>query len=448
VTDEGLSASAGGAHDEAGGQYRRALAALFVAHALNGLEFQGLPLGGQAGTVESVALETDTAVDDIVVVLRGGRLFVQAKRTLRWGRPLEEAARQWLSAVRHADFDSEADFVAAAGGTLFSAVAALGRALDRLRSSATSLTGAERDAIGKLRALLVSLGATDEEIAVITRRAVVLRRAVEEDSEEHAELGRLLLDQHVVKKGEGGRAWRELVAIAGRAARLRVGYTTAGWLTELRKCGVPLTADAEASRAAALERRRGVLERYRQKLVRRGETVDLTRVGARLPPIPLADIDAGIDVRDPADVEGPEVCRRVLAASPGTAVVMLTSYCEDNIILKSLNAGAKGYLIKDVELAEVKRPIRAVYRGHSVLDPKVAPRVIADATNGKPGASLSERDVAIIRYVAGGLTNKEIGALVHLSAHTIKDRLEKIAAAFEVRSRAEIVAEAFRAGLI
>src|SRR5256886_3207054 len=74
------------------------------------------------------------------------------------------------------------------------------------------------------------------------------------------------------------------------------------------------------------------------------------------------------------DVEGPEVCRRVLAASPGTAVVMLTSYCQDNIILKSLNAGAKGYLIKDVELAEVKRTIRAVYRGHSVLDPKVAPR--------------------------------------------------------------------------
>src|SRR5204862_499805 len=77
------------------------------------------------------------------------------------------------------------------------------------------------------------------------------------------------------------------------------------------------------------------------------------------------------------DIEGPEVCRRVLSASAGTAVVMLTSYCQDNMILKSLNAGAKGYLIKDVELAEVKRTIRAVYRGHSVLDPQVAPRVIA-----------------------------------------------------------------------
>src|SRR5258708_29514187 len=113
------------------------------------------------------------------------------------------------------------------------------------------------------------------------------------------------------------------------------------------------------------------------------------------------------------DVEGPEVCRRVLAASPGTAVVMLTSYCQDSIILKSLNAGAKGYLIKDVELAEVKRTIRAVYRGHSVLDPKVAARVIANATtgnNGKPGAALSERDVAIIRYAPGALTNNEIAS--------------------------------------
>jgi DNA-binding NarL/FixJ family response regulator len=150
------------------------------------------------------------------------------------------------------------------------------------------------------------------------------------------------------------------------------------------------------------------------------------------------------------DVEGPEVCRRVLAASPGTAVVMLTSYLQDSIILRSLNAGAKGYLIKDVELAEVKRTIRAVYRGHSVLDPKVAPRVIANATNGyaRPSASLSDTDLAIVRFVAGGLTNKEIASRVHLSSHTVKDHLEKIATAFDVRSRAEIVAEAFRAGLI
>jgi DNA-binding NarL/FixJ family response regulator len=157
------------------------------------------------------------------------------------------------------------------------------------------------------------------------------------------------------------------------------------------------------------------------------------------------------------DLDGPEVCRRIGAAAPGTAVVMLTSYLQDAVILRSLAAGAKGYLIKDVELHEVKRTIRAVHRGHSVLDPKVASRVIAKAmapggkaTNGKAVSqvALSETDLAILRHLAKGLTNKEIGAQVHLSAYTIKDHLEKIGVALAVRSRTEIVAEALRAGLI
>lgn len=157
------------------------------------------------------------------------------------------------------------------------------------------------------------------------------------------------------------------------------------------------------------------------------------------------------------DLDGPEVCRRIAAAAPGTAVVILTSYLQDAVILRSLAAGAKGYLIKDVELHEVKRTIRAVHRGHSVLDPKVASRVIAKAmapgakpANGKAVSqvALSETDLAILRHLAKGLTNKEIGAQVHLSAYTIKDHLEKIGAALAVRSRTEIVAEALRAGLI
>ena len=122
--------------------------------------------------------------------------------------------------------------------------------------------------------------------------------------------------------------------------------------------------------------------------------------------------------------------------------------------MQSLAAGAKGYLIKDVELAEIKRTVRAVHGGRSVLDPKVASRVIAHATtaHGKRTrtrpAMLSETDLVIVRHVAAGLTNKAIAARVHLSPHTIKDRLEKIAAGFGVRSRTEIVAEAMRAGLV
>jgi len=161
------------------------------------------------------------------------------------------------------------------------------------------------------------------------------------------------------------------------------------------------------------------------------------------------------------DLEGPEVCRRVLAVSPRTAVVMLTSYEQDGVILRCLVAGAKGYLIKSVELTELKRTIRSVSRGHSVLDPKIASRVIASVpghgagahASGRAAARLSpamfsETDLAILRYLAKGLTNKEIAAQVHLSSHTIKDHVEKMAVAFGVRSRTEVVAEALRAALI
>lgn len=154
------------------------------------------------------------------------------------------------------------------------------------------------------------------------------------------------------------------------------------------------------------------------------------------------------------DVDGPEVCRQVLAIAPKTAVVMLTSYLQDNAMLRSLTAGARGYVIKDVELEELRRTIRSVHRGHSVLDPKIAARVIASVTSGNGKATshtpstFSEVDLAIIKHVARGLTNREIASHVNLSTHTVKDRLEKIGVALDVRSRTEIVAEALRAGLI
>ncbi|HEV8436869.1 MAG TPA: response regulator transcription factor [Methylomirabilota bacterium] len=159
------------------------------------------------------------------------------------------------------------------------------------------------------------------------------------------------------------------------------------------------------------------------------------------------------------DIDGPEVCRRVLAAVPGTAVVMLTNYLQDGLVLRSLLAGAKGYVIKDVELAELRRMVRSVHGGDSVLDPKVTSHVISSAAGrGSPpssgprppahGALLSDTDLSIVRHLSEGMTNKEIGARVHMSPHTVKDHLEKISANLGVHSRTEVVAEAMRHGLI
>jgi DNA-binding NarL/FixJ family response regulator len=169
------------------------------------------------------------------------------------------------------------------------------------------------------------------------------------------------------------------------------------------------------------------------------------------PEVMLLDVRLG-------DADGPDICTRVLVASPKTSVVMLTNYLQDGLVFRSLTAGAKGYIIKDVELTELKKMIRTVYRGRSVLDPKVTGQVISTVTgaNRTPTASdmaahmarLADTDIAIIRALSEGMTNKQIGVRVHLSPHTIKDRLEKICDVLSVRSRTEVVAEAIRRGLI
>jgi len=155
------------------------------------------------------------------------------------------------------------------------------------------------------------------------------------------------------------------------------------------------------------------------------------------------------------ETDGPTVCARVLAVAPRTAVVMLTSYRDTGMIVRSLAAGARGYVMKDVELTDLKQMIRTVYRGNAVIDPKIASHVISAALAGRGAGGaratpvpLSEVDVTIIRHLARGLTNKEIAVEIHRSPHTVKDRLEKIGLLLEARSRTEIVAAALGNGLI
>ena len=157
--------------------------------------------------------------------------------------------------------------------------------------------------------------------------------------------------------------------------------------------------------------------------------------------------------------DGPEVCRRILEVAPRTAVIMLTNYGQDGFVLRSLMAGAKGYVIKDVQLAELKKMIRSVYRGGSVLDPKVTGQIISTAAFSADGSAarqnaprqvttLSDTDLTILRHLSEGLTDKQIAGRVHLSPHTVKDHLEKIRAVLDVGSRTEIVATALRRGLV
>jgi DNA-binding NarL/FixJ family response regulator len=165
------------------------------------------------------------------------------------------------------------------------------------------------------------------------------------------------------------------------------------------------------------------------------------------PDVVLLDVRLG-------DIDGPEVCPRLLEAAPKAAVVMLTNHLQDDLVFRSLVAGAKGYVIKDVELDELKRMIRAVHGGHAVLDPKVTTSVISSLAGGGAAerrdraAALTDADIRIVRLVSEGLTNREIAARVHLSPHTVKDHVKKLCDLFNVRSRAAAVAEALKRGLL
>lgn len=146
-----------------------------------------------------------------------------------------------------------------------------------------------------------------------------------------------------------------------------------------------------------------------------------------------------LDARLP-DMEGEEVCRRLGAEVPDAAVVMLTSYAEDELVRRCVRAGARGYLLKDIERLDLGRSIRALVRGEAVIDPKVAPVVLAAARQaGEARAERppNERQRQILRLVAQGLSNREIAQRVHLSEHTVKGYVEELLQQLGARNRVQ-----------
>ncbi len=146
---------------------------------------------------------------------------------------------------------------------------------------------------------------------------------------------------------------------------------------------------------------------------------------------------------------GIDVCRAIVELRPRTAVVILTAFLDSDMIYRCIQAGAKGYVVKDVEHGDLKRKIRAAARGEGVLDEKAASPVIERLRRGFTApVALTEREVTILRHISEGLTNKEIGAQLYLSEATVKDQLRKIMDKFGVEHRISAVIAASKQGLI
>lgn len=161
-----------------------------------------------------------------------------------------------------------------------------------------------------------------------------------------------------------------------------------------------------------------------------------------------------MDVAMPGS-NGIEATRRIQAAAPATAVVALSAYDDDQYIFALLDAGARGYLLKNARGPRLIAAVFAANAGEVVLDPTVAERVthrIADRhaieAHVEPEERLTARELEVLRHAARGLSNKEIAADLVISVRTVQVHLANIFQKLSVGSRTEAVLHGLRAGLI
>lgn len=150
-------------------------------------------------------------------------------------------------------------------------------------------------------------------------------------------------------------------------------------------------------------------------------------------------------------MSGVEVCEEIVRRFPETSVVVLTTYLNDEVILRSVEAGAHAFVYKDVDATELRRAIHAVTRGETVLDPKVAGRVVRWANRRRAGGRdgvLSLQETEVLRLVSRGGTNKDIAEAMHVSENTVKTYLRRVMEKLDCHSRTEAAAIAARRGLL
>jgi len=162
-----------------------------------------------------------------------------------------------------------------------------------------------------------------------------------------------------------------------------------------------------------------------------------------------------MDVRMP-DVDGIEATRQVVAdpALAGTAVLVLTTFDEDEHVFAAIRAGAAGFLLKDVAPDELRQAIRTVAAGDALLDPGVTRRVMRAAATAPPAADpaplavLTERERDVLREVGRGLSNQEIAQTLYLSPATARTYVSRLLTKLHARDRSQLVVLAYETGLV
>ena len=152
-------------------------------------------------------------------------------------------------------------------------------------------------------------------------------------------------------------------------------------------------------------------------------------------------------------VSGIEATRRIKASHPQVSIIGLTVHDEDQYVFALLEAGAAGYLLKDVEGQELLRAVEAVHAGESVLHPSITNKVLTRLATGVAGPqttvtadALTDREHEVLELAARGLANKDIAAQLQVSARTVETHLSRVFSKLEVGSRTEAVLHGLRHG--
>jgi DNA-binding NarL/FixJ family response regulator len=154
-----------------------------------------------------------------------------------------------------------------------------------------------------------------------------------------------------------------------------------------------------------------------------------------------------IDVQMPK-MDGIEATRRITQQVPATNVVILSSFDEDDYIYKAIQAGARGYVLKDIDLNALLDVIRAAAQGESVLPPAIATKLVEHISAQRTQVTLTQREQEVLCLLAKGLRNKEIASQLNITERTVKSHVANIIAKLGVSSRTEAVSQALKEGRV
>ncbi|ANP49951.1 DNA-binding NarL/FixJ family response regulator [Streptomyces griseochromogenes] len=161
-----------------------------------------------------------------------------------------------------------------------------------------------------------------------------------------------------------------------------------------------------------------------------------------------------MDLRMPR-CDGVEATRRIRAEYPGTQVVVLTTYADDESLFPALRAGARGYLTKDAGGDEIVRAVESVLSGEAGLSPSVQRRLLERLSEPEPAPATAEapdgltaRETEVLVLIAEGLSNQEIARTLHVSTATVKTHINNLFAKTGLKDRAQAVRYAYGKGLV